>query len=402
MPDSGRRWVCASDSRRRWVVLIALTLARTTMGLQFQSVAAVGPILVERVGLSYAALGTLIGFYLLPGVVIALPGGWLGQRFGDKRVVVLGLALMTAGGVLLAASDSYALMVAGRIVSGAGAVLLNVLVTKMVTDWFAGREIVSAMGVLLCSWPFGIALALVVLASLGETWGWAGTVAVTSVLSAAALLLVAAFYAPPPDAPARQTGLRLTLTRFELSGVLLAGLAWTFYNIAFIIVLSFGPQYLTNQGMSVAAAAAVTSLASWLIIPALPLGGWLAERADRPTAVMTLCFAVIACLIWLIPVIHAPVVLFALLGLVFGPPGGLIMALPSEIMQPDNRAVGMGIYFTCYYVGMGVFPALAGLARDVTGNPAAPLYFAGATAIVALGALIGLRGLQGRRSLASA
>ncbi|NIR84984.1 MAG: MFS transporter, partial [Gammaproteobacteria bacterium] len=144
---------------RRWVVLIALTLARTTMGLQFQSVAAVGPILVETLDLSYAALGTLIGFYLLPGMAVALPGGWLGQRFGDKRIVLLGLALMTAGGALLAASESYAPMIAGRIVSGAGAVLLNVLVTKMVTDWFAGREIVSAMGVLLSSWPLGIALA---------------------------------------------------------------------------------------------------------------------------------------------------------------------------------------------------------------------------------------------------
>lgn len=381
---------------RRWVVLIALTLARTTMGLQFQSIAAVGPILVETLSLSYAALGTLIGLYLLPGMGVALPGGWLGQRFGDKRIVVFGLALMTAGGALLAASESYTLMIAGRIVSGAGAVLLNVLVTKMVTDWFAGREIVSAMGVLLSSWPFGIALALVMLTPLGESWGWAGAVAATSVLSAVALLLVAALYAPPPGTPAPRTKLQFELTRFELSGALLAGLVWTSYNVAFIIVLSFGPEYLTTRGMGVAAAAGVTSLASWLIIPALPLGGWFAERVGRPNVTMALCFVAVALVIWLIPMASAPLILFAALGLIFGPPGGLIMALPSEIMQPHNRAVGMGIYFTCYYVGMGVCPALAGLARDLTGHPAAPLYFAGAMSIVALGALAGVRALQRR------
>lgn len=47
----------------------------------------------------------------------------------------------------------------GRVLSGAGAVLLNVLVTKMVTDWFQGRENVLALGILITSWPLGIAIA---------------------------------------------------------------------------------------------------------------------------------------------------------------------------------------------------------------------------------------------------
>ena len=47
------------------------------------------------------ALGLLIGLYMLPGIVIALPGGMLGQRFGAKRVVLVGLALMTIGGALM-------------------------------------------------------------------------------------------------------------------------------------------------------------------------------------------------------------------------------------------------------------------------------------------------------------
>jgi hypothetical protein len=47
--------------------------ARTTVGFQFQSVGAVGPFLVTDLGLSYAELGSLMGLYLLPGVVLALP-----------------------------------------------------------------------------------------------------------------------------------------------------------------------------------------------------------------------------------------------------------------------------------------------------------------------------------------
>ena len=94
--------------QNRWVVLALVVVARTAMGFQFQSVAAVGPFLVADLGLSYAELGTLIGLYLLPGVVLALPGGLLGARFGDRAVVLAALGLMTLGGAGLAAAGSWA------------------------------------------------------------------------------------------------------------------------------------------------------------------------------------------------------------------------------------------------------------------------------------------------------
>jgi hypothetical protein len=47
-----------------------------------------------------------------------------------------------------------------RLISGMGAVLINVLMTKMVADWFAGREIVPAIRILVASWPLGLALGL--------------------------------------------------------------------------------------------------------------------------------------------------------------------------------------------------------------------------------------------------
>ena len=82
-----------------WRALALLTIARTSLGFQFQSVASVSPLLVEQMGLTYPDLGTLIGLYFAPGLVIALPGGALGQRFGDKRMVVFGLLLMAVGGI---------------------------------------------------------------------------------------------------------------------------------------------------------------------------------------------------------------------------------------------------------------------------------------------------------------
>jgi MFS family permease len=96
----------AAGDGRRWAILGVLFLARTAMGFQFQSVASTAPFLIERFGIGYAEIGTLIGLYMLPGVAIALPGGLLGRRFGDRRVCAVGLALMIVGGLLVGAAGS--------------------------------------------------------------------------------------------------------------------------------------------------------------------------------------------------------------------------------------------------------------------------------------------------------
>src|SRR5262249_17264820 len=132
----------------------------------------VGPFLLDEFRLSHAELGALMGLYLLPGAAIAFPGGALAQRFGDRRVALLALGLMALGGLLVAASPTYLVASAGRTVSGMGGVLLNVLLAKMVADWFAGKEISTAMGVMLGAWPAGIGVAVASLGALASVASW--------------------------------------------------------------------------------------------------------------------------------------------------------------------------------------------------------------------------------------
>src|SRR4051794_34793164 len=99
-------------------MLAVLFVARTAMGFQFQTVASAGPFLLDALTIDFTALGALIGLYMLPGIFIALPGGMLGQRFGAKRMVLAGLALMVAGGAMMAVSSSFASAAAGRLLSG--------------------------------------------------------------------------------------------------------------------------------------------------------------------------------------------------------------------------------------------------------------------------------------------
>ena len=153
--------------RNRWGILAVLFVVRLSMSFQFQSVAAVAPLLGHDFGVGLADIGLLIGLYFTPGVALALPGGAIGQKFGDKTTVLGALLLMLLGGLAMAFSDSWNGQIAGRLVAGAGGVLLNVQMTKMVTDWFAGKEIATAMAIFVNSWPAGVAIALLTLPLIG-------------------------------------------------------------------------------------------------------------------------------------------------------------------------------------------------------------------------------------------
>src|SRR3978361_166169 len=92
---------------RRWIVLAVLFLARAATGFQFQSVGSAASAMTRDLGMDYAQLGVLLGAYLLPGIVVALPAGWLGRRLTDKTFGLIGLLLMAFSGIMLGAAESF-------------------------------------------------------------------------------------------------------------------------------------------------------------------------------------------------------------------------------------------------------------------------------------------------------
>jgi predicted MFS family arabinose efflux permease len=375
--------------QNRWSMLALLFLARTAMGLQFQTVGSVGPILVDALAMEYIAVGTLIGLYLLPGVFISLPGGLLGERFGAKRVVVAGLVMMAAGGAIMGMSTSFPAVASGRLLSGTGAVLMNVLLTKMVADWFSGRETATAMAVLVTSWPVGIALGLLGFVPLANLFGWPAVMVVAAVACLACLLAIVVLYRDPPDvvAPTRPR-FEVKLSSREWVSVSIAGLVWATYNVGYILLVSFLPGHLANYGFDLSRANALVSWLGWCLIAFVPVGGLLADRLGRPNLVMASGFVIAGLAAVSLASGASPVIpTFAIVALAIGLPAGPIMTLPAAATGQQNRATGMGIYFTWYYALMAVFPALAGLARDTTNNSGTPILFA-ATMMAA--ALVGL------------
>jgi MFS family permease len=353
--------------RNRWGILAILFVVRLAMPLQFQSVGAVAPLLGSNFGMSLADIGLLIGLYFTPGVALALAGGGLGQRFGDKQTVLAGMMLMVMGELAMASSPAWTLQVAGRLVSGAGGVVLTVQMTKMLTDWFAGREIATAMAIFINSWPVGLGLSLLILPVIGTTFGVATVYVTVAALIGSALLLLLVGYRSPETASGG-AGKAERLDRRATLSLIVAGLIWGSYSIGPATLFSFGPTLLVERGWSVAAAGSTVSIVLWVSIPFVPLAGYVADRLKRSDAALAHSNAV-------------PFVIIAL-GVFIGLPAGSIMSLPPRVLAPATRAIGMGIFFTIYYVAMMLGPVIGGACAKWTGSAAAALDF-GVVALLA-------------------
>jgi MFS family permease len=380
----------------RWRALALLTLARASMGFQFQSAASVAPFLASEFGLDNAQIGLLVGLYLLPGIAVALPGGMLGARFGDRRVVLFGLVLMSAGGAWLALAGNYTSAALARLLSGTGAVLLNVLLTKMVADWFEERERVLAMSVLVNAWPIGICLALFVLGPVAEAHSSAVALS-TAVLFAAIGLatLFAAYRDPPIIAPVR-AGLFLgAISAREWWLLLLASLPWMLFNGAYAVILAFLPLYLLGQGYGIGAAGSVIAVNTLLVIASVQIGGLWAKRARSPDSVAYIGLTLYAASLAAALLLPATWLWIAVAGLVAGLAAGVLVSLPAEILRADIRAQGMGIFYTVYYAGNALYPPIAGWLADVSGRASAPIWFAAASALACV-PVIGLLRAQTR------
>jgi MFS family permease len=370
--------------RNRWGILSVLFGVRLTIAFQFQSVAAVAPLLGQRFGVSVADIGLLIGLYFTPGVALSLPGGAIGQRFGDKATVLGALALMLAGSLTMALgdswTDSWSWQITGRLIAGAGGVLLNVQLTKMTADWFAGKEIATAMAIFVSSWPVGLGLSLLTLPVIGTAHGVEAVDLSVAALSALGIALAATYRPPSTEVMADASTARLGFN--AMLAVTVAGLIWGLFNVDFATIFSFGPTMLAERGWSIAAAGSVLSVGLWISVLSIPFGGLVADRMKRPQTVLAAGCMIFAILMLILAHSGAVMASMIAIGLISGQPAGPMMSLPARVLRPDTRAIGMGLFYTLYYAAMMIGPVIGGACAEWGGSASTAFDF-GAILLVA-------------------
>jgi predicted MFS family arabinose efflux permease len=146
-------------------------------------------------GATPALLGLAIGVYGLGQATLQIPFGMLSDRFGRKKMIYIGLALFAMGSLLAASADSIYVVIAGRILQGAGAIA-SVLMA-LLSDLTREEERTKAMATVGVSIGMSFSLSLILGPLLGSAFGLAGIFYVTAGLAVVAMLIVSRLVPTP-------------------------------------------------------------------------------------------------------------------------------------------------------------------------------------------------------------
>jgi cyanate permease len=251
----------------------------------------------------------------------------------------------------------------------------------------------------MTAWPFGIALAFSTLGYIATSSDWRTAIYLTAAYSSVSLALVALFYKNQSTEASKTvvTSSSLwTISNRELTLIISAGIVWGLPNAGFIVLMGFMPAFLVSNGVEMAKASMLVGLISWITIGSIPLGGWLTDRTGRINAFIIGGAILNTLFIVLLPVGISVLGCILLLGLTMGAWPGAIMALPSQVLSPQGRSTGFGVFYMVYYGIMAVLPPVAGWLRDFTGGATASVLFGGALMALTLVALAAFRVLQQR------
>jgi len=125
---------------------------------------------------------------------------------------------------------------------------------------------------------------------------------------------------------------------------------------------------LDERGWSMAAASTATSVVLWLVALSVPLGGFLADRTGWDRTVLLGGFLAFASMLLVAARADAVLPAFVGLGLVCGIPAGPIMSLPTRVLMPQTRAIGMGVFYTLFYLAIVLGPWIGGYVASMAGD----------------------------------
>jgi len=146
-----------------------------------------------------SAIGMAMGVYGLVQACLQIPFGMAADRFGRKRVIYLGLALLALGSIVGAMATSVAGLALGRALQGGGAI--SAAVTALLAD--QTRDAVRTKGTALVGASIGLMFALsLVLGPLLSAWGGLSAIfGVTLLLALCGVAIVRWWTPPEPDLP---------------------------------------------------------------------------------------------------------------------------------------------------------------------------------------------------------
>lgn len=349
------------------------------------------PMVRDEFGVSYAALGAVMAvFYTVSGIT-QTAAGFLVDRFGARRILLAGLALVAAGAILTGLAPSFPWLFVAAAVGGLGNSVFHPADFALLNAKVTPSRLGHAFGVHGIVGNVGWVLAPVFVFPLAQMYGWRMAVIAAGALGLVAFALLATQRElggarARPQAAAGAVGLRADVALLTSWPIMMCFAFFSLYAITLVGFQTFATTALA-QLYDVPLLVATTGLTGFLLGGAAGIlfGGFVAARTARHTAVAVVGMVVPALLALVIATGALPtaslIAVMTAAGFGFGMMGPSRDIIVRKIAPEHARGKVYGFVYSGLDVGGLVGPLVFGLFLD-KGRPG--WVFAGAAVIMLL------------------
>lgn len=347
------------------------------------------PYMLQHRGMSLAEAGLLAGAPSLGLVLTLIAWGALTDRFGERRILLVGLSLtvVAVGCSMLAQGPLW--LAAAFALSGGMSACVNNASGRLITGWFPSERRGLAMGIRQACQPLGMAVAALAVPTLAVRTGVGGAIAFGGALTFVSLA-ACVFFVVDPVLPARSVAQAASnpyrgssvLVRIHLVSMLLV--------VPQFVLSTFGLVWFTiGFGWSELAAGALVAVSQLVGAGGRIVVGMWSDRVQsrlRPVrliagagVVLLLLCAACGWADWSVPAAVA----YLVASCVSVADNGLSFTAVAEIAGPRWAGRALGTQNTGQFIGSSIVPPAVGALIGVTG-------IAGALAVVAVTPLLAL------------
>ena len=339
-------------------LVLATTILASSLAFIDGSVVNVGlPAIGRSLGGGGDSLSWVVNGFLLPLSALLLIGGAAGDRYGRRRLLILGVTIFAVASALCAAAPGLEWLIAGRILQGVGAAMLMPNSLAILGSTFSGEARGKAIGLWAAVGAGAAAGGPLLGGWLIDAVGWPAIFLINLPIAAAAILLAVRYV---PRAP-RANGAALDWPGAALAAAGLGALTWG------LTVASAAKGLSTATGAALGGGAAL--LAAFL---------WVERRAGKAAMMPLSLFAS-----------REFVGLTLLTLLLYGALGGLLVLVPFVLIEAAHyTATAAGAALLPLPLLLSVTsPAMGKLAARI--GPRLPLTFG--PLVVAAGCVLAAR-----------
>jgi len=349
-------------------------------------------------GLSLVQASWMVSLFMFGAALFGIAGGSIADRFGPRRVMVLGLLLMGSASAAGALATAPALLFVSRAVESIGFLLAVLPGPALLRQVVPAASLRGWLGAWAAYMPAGMGFALIVTPGLMAVGGWRAAwwaAASMALLWAAMIVFALPRGSSASDSasaasthPARSLAHNALATAGSVGPWLLA-LCFLFYAGQFVGIFSFLPSVYVDAGVAPAVGALLTAIAVIANMAGNVAAGLLLQRGFQRQSLIAFAGVTMALSAWLafgsgapFAACYAAILLLSAVGGLI--PGTLFATAPFYAPSPSAVSTTVGLMQQGSGLGQIALPPVIAALAQYSGGWSATWIATGAAAMVTI------------------